>query len=178
MTILAGATAIGGGMIRDALLGGGAGMLRDWRYPAVILASVLVTVLFPRKLTQREAFFKYFDALGLGIFSAAGATIAWRNNLGFLWALFIAAITGAGGGVIRDVLLNEMPLVLYKEIYITAVVLGAAALWAGRYWFEMGELTGFMLAMVITVVIRTAAIYRSWSLPRLPYGGNGGIPED
>ena len=167
ITILAGATAIGGGMIRDALLGGGAGMLRDWRYPAVILASALVTAIFPKKLTERETFFKYFDALGLGIFSAIGATIALRSGLGFLWAMFVAGITGAGGGVVRDVLLNEMPLVLYKEVYITAVAIGAAALCIGRQFFGLGELTGFFLGMTITITIRAAAIYRSWSLPRV-----------
>lgn len=167
ITILAGATAIGGGMIRDALLGGGAAMLRDWRYPAVILASALVTAIFPKKLIERETFFKYFDAVGLGIFSSIGATIALRSGLGFLWAMFVAGITGAGGGVIRDVLLNEMPLVLYKEVYITAVAIGAAALWIGRRFLGLSELTGFLLGMIITITIRAVAIHRSWSLPRV-----------
>lgn len=167
IAILAGATAIGGGMIRDALLGGGAAMLRDWRYPVVILASALVAALFPRKLAERETFFRYFDALGLGIFSAIGATIALQSGLGFLWALFVAGITGAGGGVVRDVLLGEMPLVLYKEIYITAVAFGAAALWISRQFLGFGEITGFFLGMTITIAIRVVAIWRAWSLPRV-----------
>jgi len=158
-------------MIRDALLGGGATMLHHWQYPAVIMASVFVTVLFPRKLTDRRTFFQYFDALGLGIFSAIGATIAMRNNLDFLWVVFIAAITGAGGGVIRDVLLNEMPLVLYREVYITAVAMGAAALWVGRCYFGLSEIGGFLLAMGITTIIRMEAIYRTWSLPRIVVHG-------
>ncbi|MDD5556791.1 MAG: trimeric intracellular cation channel family protein [bacterium] len=172
MTILAGATAIGGGLIRDTILGGGAAMLRTWHYPAVILASVAVTAMFPFRLTERETFFQYFDAFGLGVFSAIGATIAWRNDIGFLWMLFIAAISGAGGGVIRDVLLNKMPLVLYREIYITAVVIGAAAMWVGRRFLGMGELACFSIAMTITIVIRMAAIRRGWSLPRI--GARGG----
>lgn len=167
VTVLAGATAVGGGMIRDALLGRGIGMLHDPFYPAVILASALITFAFPHTLTERETFFKYFDAFGLGIFSAIGATIAMQNNLNFLWVLFIAAITGAGGGVVRDVLLTEMPLVLYKEVYITAVAVGAAALWLGKTHLGLGEIEAFFLGMTITIAIRVTAIYRSWSLPRV-----------
>ncbi|MEJ2744247.1 MAG: trimeric intracellular cation channel family protein [bacterium] len=167
ITILAGATAIGGGLIRDALIGGRAGMLRDWRYPAVILASALVSIVFPRKLAEKETFFRYFDAMGLGIFSAIGATIALQSGLGFLWAMSVACISGAGGGVVRDVLLGEVPLVLYREIYITAVIFGAAALWIARRFLGAGELTGFFLGMTITIVIRVVAIWRAWSLPRV-----------
>jgi uncharacterized membrane protein YeiH len=167
MTILAGATAIGGGMIRDLLLGGKAEMLHNWHYPAVILLSALITILFPSAVIEQITFFKYFDALGLGIFSAIGATVALQNGLGFLWVLFIAAITGAGGGVVRDVLLNEMPLVLYREIYITAVALGATALWIARHYCGAGELTGFYLAMIITITVRITAIQKGWTLPRI-----------
>lgn len=173
VTMLAGATAIGGGLIRDALLGGRAGMLRDWRYPAVILASALVAAAFPRKLAEKETFFRYFDAMGLGIFSAIGATIALQSGLGFLWAMFVACITGAGGGVVRDVLLGEVPLVLYREIYITAVVFGAAVLWISRQFLGVGELTGFFLGMTITIAIRVVAIWRAWSLPRVNLAARG-----
>lgn len=76
--------------------------------------------------------------------------------------------------MVRDVLLNEMPLVLYKEIYITAVALGATALWIGRRFMGMGELSGFILGMTITITIRAVAIHRAWSLPRVGLSANDG----
>src|SRR5512135_1160055 len=70
MLMLAGATAAGGSVLRDVILNRDVAMLRDWGYPIVILASVVVTFLFPRELIRRESIFKYFDAIGLGVFSA------------------------------------------------------------------------------------------------------------
>jgi len=80
--------------------------------------------------------------------------------------VFIAVISGLGGGIIRDVLLNEMPLVLYKEIYISAVVVGALAFMTV---LELGasQSLAFVLAMVVSITIRILAIRYDWSLPRL-----------
>ena len=185
ITILAGATAIGGGIVRDAILQQQVKMLWDVNYLLVILASAIVTYLFPRALSSRESFFKYFDAINLGIFSAIGASIAWKlgHDAQFLqqvhatpWykgtnplsVLFFAAITGAGGGVIRDILLNRVPLVLYKEIYILAVILGAGAMIVVRE-SGGGEDVGFLTAMSITTAVRVLAIRFNWTLPRAKY---------
>ena len=165
MVILAAATALGGGIIRDMILGQPVAMLRDMNYLLVILGSAAVAFLFPTRLKRREAFFKYFDAFGLGVFSAIGASLAWKGGLNPVSVLFIAGLTGAGGGVIRDVLLGEMPLVLYKEIYILAVAVGAGALMAVEE-LGGGAGAGFLTAMIVTFVIRALAIRFNWSLPR------------
>ncbi len=170
MTILAGATAVGGGAIRDMVLHRPVVMLQDINYLLVILLAVLVTVLFPKGLRRNEVFFKYFDAIGLGVFSAIGASVAWDRGLNPLSVLFIASITGAGGGVIRDVLLGEMPLVLYREVYISAVVAGAGAMMLAR-WLGASEIIGFLIAMAIATTLRMVCIRFDWSLPRL--GGRG-----
>lgn len=166
MTVLAGATAIGGGAIRDLMLNRTPQMLHDWAYPLVILASALVTFLFPLSVQKKARFFAYFDAVGLGVFSAIGANLALSAGMNPLSVLFIASITGAGGGVVRDVLLNEPPLVLYREVYITAVLLGAGGLLIVR-WCGAGELPGFLAAFVITTATRFAAIHWNWALPRV-----------
>lgn len=171
MTILATATAIGGGAVRDILLNRDVVMLRDWGYPLVILFSVIVTFVSPESLRRKEKFFKYFDAVGLGIFSAMGGTIALKTaGMNPLSVLFVAAITGAGGGIIRDVLLNEMPLVLYKEIYITAVIVGTVCLML-VHSLGLGELAGFLAAAVVTTTVRITAIRRDWCLPRIRLSG-------
>jgi len=174
LTVLAGATAIGGGVFRDVVLNRDVTMLGDLTYPVVILAAALVAFVAAGWLKRHETFFKYFDAVGLGVFSGIGASIAWAEGFNPLSILFIAAITGAGGGVIRDVLLSEVPLVLYREVYVTAVLLGAMGLMVAR---ELGanELAGFLIAMVVTTGVRMLAIHYNWSLPRIaPPGGAGG----
>ncbi len=165
MTVLATATAVGGGMVRDVILDRPASMLADPAYLSVILAAVAVSMLVPGLLRRRRAFFKYFDAVGLGIFSAIGGTLAVEAGLNPLSVLFVAAITGTGGGIIRDVLLREVPLVLYKEVYASAVVAGAAGLVLIRY-LGGGVYAGFFTALAVTLVIRVLAIWRNWSLPR------------
>lgn len=166
MAIIAGATALGGGTVRDVILDRPPSMIADPAYLVVILATVGISALFPRLLQREEGFFKYADAAGLGIFSAIGATLAWDKGLNPLAVVFVAALTGAGGGVVRDVLLGEMPLVMYKDIYISAVAAGALALLAVR-WAGGGPGAGFVAAMVVTIAIRVLALLRRWSLPRV-----------
>jgi len=181
LTILAAATAIGGGIVRDVVLDRTVHMLWDPAYLLVILGAAVATYVFPRKLTGRSSLFEYFDAVGLGVFSAIGAGIAYSTGpaMGFSWypgvnpisVVFIAAITGAGGGVIRDILLSRMPLVLYREVYILAVVLGAVALIVTRE-LGGGVIAGFLAAMIVTTGIRIPAIRFGWSLPRAQLAGD------
>lgn len=171
MTILAGATAIGGGLVRDVVLQRPTPILADASYPLVILLSVAVAFFFPGRLLRHEKFFQYFDAVGLGVFSAIGAGLAMDKHLNPLSVLFVAAITGAGGGIIRDVLCIQMPLVLYREIYILAVLAGAGALLAVR-WLGGSQDAAFVVAMALTTAIRVLAIRFGWRLPRVnPLGG-------
>ena len=142
-------------------------MLQDIAYPLIILASAFIAFMFPGSLRRNATFFKYFDAVGLGIFAAIGAGIAWQApGINVISVVFIAAISGSGGGVIRDVLLNEMPLVLYKEVYVSAVVLGATAFMITTK-LTAAPTVGFIVGMAVTIAIRTLAIWRKWSLPRL-----------
>jgi uncharacterized membrane protein YeiH len=172
IVILAGAAALGGGLVRDVVLDRPSVMLHDMNYLLVILAAALMTAVFARRLKRYEIFIKYFfkytDAVGLGIFSAIGASLAVNVGLNPLSVLFIAAITGAGGGIIRDVLLGEMPLVLYREIYILAVLVGASVLMLVRYVGGPAE-AGFVAAMVVATALRLAAIRWQWSLPRISH---------
>ena len=171
MTVLAGATAIGGSVVRDVILNRQVLMLHDLAYPLIILASAFIAFLFPGSLRRNEIFFKYFDAVGLGIFAAIGAGIAWQMpGINVVSVVFIAAISGSGGGVIRDVLLNEMPLILYKEIYVSAVLAGAAAFMITMKLTD-APTAGFVIGMAVTIAIRTMAIWRNWSLPRIRWPG-------
>ncbi len=166
LAILATATAVGGGIVRDAILSRRAIMLEDPVYLTVILMTVCISALFPKLLRRGETFFQYADAIGLGIFSAIGATLAVDNGLNPLSVLFIAGITGAGGGIIRDILLSQTPIVLYREIYILPVLAGAGCLQIVRHYGGSTQ-WAFVVAAVVTIAIRFPAIWFKWSLPRL-----------
>lgn len=166
LIVAAGATAVGGGMLRDVVLEQKVTFLNDIAYPIVILAAAALAWVFPDLLRRRESVVKYLDAVGLGVFSAIGASVAAAKGMNPLSVIFIACITGAGGGIIRDVLLGEMPLVLYREVYVSAVILGALALLALRALGADASL-GFLAAMATTTLARCLGIYFGWSLPHV-----------
>ena len=167
MLILAGATAVGGSVLRDVVLHRDVMILHDYGYPLVILLSVIATCLFPATLCRRERVFKCFDAIGLGSFSAITANAAWGvEGIHPLSILFVATFTGCAGGVIRDLLIQKETLVLANELYVTPVVVGAAGLMVARA-LGLGELAGFAVAMPLAAGIRLMAIYWDWRLPRI-----------
>jgi uncharacterized membrane protein YeiH len=167
MLILAGATAGGGSVLRDTILNRDVLMLRDWGYPLVILLSVVLTFFFPHQFSRRESVFKYFDAVGLGVFSAITASVTWNTpGINPLSVLYIATITGCAGGVVRDLIIRKETLVLSNELYVTPVMLGAAALMISQS-LGVSPTAAFVIAMIVTSVIRLAAIRLDWRLPRV-----------
>jgi uncharacterized membrane protein YeiH len=169
MVILAGATAVGGGLLRDLILQRQTFILTNGEYPLVIVLSVVITFLFPRSVVRQERLFKYFDAIGLGVFSALTASALWESpQANPLSILFIATFAGCAGGAIRDVLINKPSLVLENEVYVTPVVIGAAGLMLVRTCGG-GELSSFLTAMLLATGIRFVAIRRDWRFPRIQH---------
>ena len=159
--------ACGGGIIRDLSIGAvpPAG-LADWRYLLLALtASILAIVAYPvlRRLAHPV---QMFDALGLGFFAVFGAhkSLAFGHNAQV--AIALGMVSAIGGGVLRDVLLNRLPLILRKEIYASAALLAACVQVAG-------ESLGLPMAWVswtgITLCfsLRYLAMRRGWNLPRI-----------
>lgn len=168
MTILASATAIGGAVMRDVILNRPEGVvvLRDWGYPLVILISSLITFLFPNSVYRREKLFKYFDAVGLGVFSAITASVAWRLGINPLSLILLSAITGCAGGVARDLIIQKPTLVLSNELYVTPVMIGAGVLMVLE-WLGVDHLNAFLACMLVTTFARIAAIVWDLRLPRI-----------
>lgn len=167
MLILASTTAVGGGVLRDVVLKRDILFLHDWGYPLVILLSVIVVCLFPLHVMRRERMFSYFDAIGLGVFSASTAAVTWHTQgVNALSVLFMATATGCAGGVVRDLLIHKPSLVLANELYVTPAILGAAALMIAEF-AGAPALVAFCLAMMVTTVLRILAIHYDWRLPRI-----------
>ena len=126
VVVLAAVVGLAGGITRDGLIGTPPATFRDWRYLAAAAAAGLVCFFWGRMLERAERSVMLFDALGLGLFAVTGATKALQFGLGPVPAILLGAITGVGGGVLRDVLLRQVPTVLREGLYAVPALLGAA----------------------------------------------------
>jgi len=126
-TVLAGVTGLGGGFLRDVLIGATPpAALADWRYLLVPLAAGLLTFAFHPILGRLERVVTLFDAFGLALFCVTGALKAVDYGLGPLPAALLGMVTGIGGGIIRDVLAGRVPVIFEGVLYATPALAGAA----------------------------------------------------
>jgi uncharacterized membrane protein YeiH len=157
--------AIGGGTVRDIVLGVRVFWIADPRYLWLILAAALVTFAAAPHIQRVERWLVWADAVGLSVFSAAGAAKAYAATLSPTVAIAIGVVTAVLGGIVRDVVCNEIPLVLRQDIYATAAFAGA---------LTFAVLTGVGLTPALCVwlgatvcfVVRASAIVWGWSLPK------------
>ncbi len=164
--VLAFTSALGGGILRDLLIGDTPpSAIRDWRYPAIALAGGTVVLLgFPFVHDMPGMLISVLDAGGLALFAVSGADKALEFRIHPLLAVLMGGITGVGGGVIRDLLLTRVPLILRADVYATAALAGAAVavillrLRLPRTW-------SLSVGATICFVLRMLAVTRHWSLP-------------
>ena len=162
--VLAFVSALGGGIVRDLLLGAlPPNALRDWRYGTIALSGGVLIILGFKLLTRfPEMPLTMLDAAGLGLFAVAGADKAMEFRVSPLAAVLLGAITGCGGGVIRDLLLGRVPRILNSDVYATAALSGVLLLRGrvNRGW-------AMALGAAACFVLRMTAVVRHWSLPHL-----------
>lgn len=164
--VLAAVTAIGGGTIRDLLLDRQPIFwLADPTYLAVIIVSVFITVGWVRWRRPPLASLLIADAFGLALFSVAGAQIAESAGLPAPTVVLLGAVTGVGGGVIRDVLSAEVPFVLRRgNLYASTVIVGVVA-YLGLEAAGIGRRRAALTGMVLIAAVRLAAIRWEVKLP-------------
>ena len=168
--VLAGVTGLGGGFLRDVLIGAvPPAALEDWRYLLVPVAAGLLTFWFHPSLGRLEKAVNFFDAAGLALFAVAGALKAMDFGLGPLPSTMMGLVTGVGGGMMRDVLSGRVPVVLQRgELYAIPCAAGAAVAAFGR---ELG-LSSLVVALIgggLCFVWRVLAMWRHWQAP-MPQG--------
>ncbi len=165
---LATAAALAGGLLRDALLGATpAAALADQRYLlAALLAGVAAFLAHPL-LERLGKPVMVFDALGLGLFAVTGCRRALDAGLGPLPCLLMGVLTAVGGGIVRDLLVAEVPRVLREEIYALAALLGAAVLLLGDALGASG--TGAVLGVLLAFLLRVLSVALGWRAPRSPW---------
>jgi len=164
--VIAFVVACGGGIIRDLCIGAipPAG-LTNWHYlVAAIIATGMTIGLYPlvQRLNQPVIF---FDALGLSLFAVTGAqkSLAYGHNAEV--AVLLGITTAVGGGVVRDILLNRVPVILEKEIYASAALIGAIIVVLGNYLKWVSSDWVSIIALIICFGLRLLALRYHWNLP-------------
>jgi uncharacterized membrane protein YeiH len=132
IVVLSAVVGLAGGITRDLLIGTPPATFRDWRYLAAAAAAGLVCFFARPALERIQRSVLVFDAVGLGLFCVTGATKALDFGIGPVPAVLLGAITGIGGGILRDVLLRQIPTVLRHDLYAIPALLGAAVLVAAQ----------------------------------------------
>jgi uncharacterized membrane protein YeiH len=165
--VLTFATAVGGGTVRDIMIGNTpVAWMKDQQAVSVVFGSYLLTLVFRRYLLRLPRILAIFDAVGLGFATVVGLQQGLEAGLSPSVCVALGMVTGCFGGVLRDVLLNEIPLVFRKDIYASASLVG------GGLYFALTT-TGLptsqvaTLAVLAVVGLRLAAMYWKWDLPSL-----------
>jgi uncharacterized membrane protein YeiH len=163
--VLAFTVACGGGVLRDLCLGAvpPAG-LADWRYLAVALVAAALAMGSQRLVDRLAHPVVLFDSLGLGLFAVTGAQKALLLGANGEIAVLMGMVTAVGGGVMRDVLLNRVPVILRREIYASAALVGAAIETAG-YVFGQDSTAVTWFALATCFALRYASLRYQWNLP-------------
>ena len=167
--IIAFATAIGGGTFRDMLLGNlPVAWLRNDVTILIILATALLVMLWGSYVKHLAKPLFLFDALGLGTFTIVGIEIALQYHFSAGMCIALGTITACFGGVLRDVLLNRVPLIFHKEIYALACIAGGTAYYF-LYRSAIVNDVSKIIAILLIVVIRFIAVRYGLSLPRIQF---------
>lgn len=163
--IIALATAIGGGTLRDLLIGNTpVSWLMNLQTFYVIIISAIITVIFRRKLGILRTSLFLFDTIGIGIFTIVGIEKGLSVDLSPVVCILLGTITACFGGVTRDILCNEIPVIFRKEIYATACLLGGLMFFILKYFSVNNDFIYIATAGTI-IVIRIFAVKYQWSYP-------------
>lgn len=158
-------TAIGGGTVRDLLLNIPVFWMQTWWYIAVTGLSLIVVIVFRRILVKTRVLF-LFDTIGLALFVVIGIQKTLAVDYPFWVAVIMGITTGALGGVLRDILVNNEPLLFQKDIYATACLAGGLVYWVA-YSCDWSMPTQGIACAVTVIAMRLLAVRYSWSLPVL-----------
>lgn len=159
--------AIGGGTLRDLLLDQPVFWLTETHNLILPTLAGILAFLSPDRLARIRSL-KWIDAGGLALFAVVGASKAMELGYGFGICVLMGTITATAGGVIRDVVCNETPLLLRQDIYATAAILGAAAYFASRS-FGLSGLAALSIGAGLCFIVRALSIRFGWNMPRADF---------
>lgn len=159
-------TAVGGGTIRDLLLGAPPFWMLSWMYIAVTWLGFLIVCMFKRVLTSASRSLFMFDAIGLALFVITGIEKSLLYGFPMWVAVIMGMVTGSFGGILRDVLINEEPLFFRTDIYATACLAGGIVYWVVAALSGPAILCQGLCALTI-LILRWGALRYGWHLPQM-----------
>lgn len=162
-SVIAFITAVGGGTLRDVLIGSQpVGWMSDLNYLAAILAGILAAVFFRRLFLKLRKTMFLFDSIGIGLFTILGLEKTLSFGLSPIVAIMMGTISAVFGGVLRDTLVNEIPLIFRKEIYATVCLSGGIIYWALGA-FGMHQDVQVIITIAYIISFRILAVVNNWS---------------
>ena len=169
--ILATITGLAGGTIRDVVFGKTLpNSLIDPTYVIITVISAIVLFLLYSKMKKHWNLFLKFDAVGLGVFTVIGATFAYNLfGMNFLIIILSGMLTGIGGGILRDVFVNQTPIVFVKELYASASFIGAVVFYL-TLLITNEVYAATILGITLTTGLRLVAMKYNWNLPKVRSG--------
>ena len=163
--IIAFITALGGGTIRDLLLNVDVAWMTSLSQLLVVIAGATIGIVFRKKLRSWRRTLSIFDTVGISVFTIVGVQKGLSHDTLAITAVFLGMITATFGGLLRDVLCNEIPLIFKKEIYAIPCLLGGSIYLLGDYFGQGDTIWLLWSSMVFIVTFRTLAVLFSWRLP-------------
>jgi len=165
--IIAFVTAVGGGTLRDILIGRTpVGWMLDLTYVYVIITGYFLALVLRKRLDHFRTSLFLFDTIGLGVFTLIGLEKGIVAGLHPIICIALGTMTACFGGVIRDILCNEIPVIFRKEIYATICILGGLLFFILKY-FNLNDNILYLLTSSFIISIRLLAVKYNWSLPTL-----------
>ncbi len=163
--IIAFVTAVGGGTLRDMLVSSSSAFwLIDPAYVYFIIAGTVLAILFKKKLFHLRKTLLLFDTLGLALYTIVGVQIGLQNDLSGISCVALGTVTGTFGGVLRDILVNDIPVIFRKEVYATISILGAT-LYLLLQHSGMDTIYLQFIPIGVIIVLRLIVVYFSISFP-------------
>ncbi len=169
--IIAFATAVGGGTVRDVLIGRPVFWLVDPTYMYVIIAGTIIAILFRSKLNYLRRTLLLFDTIGLGLYTVIGVEVGLEAGLQHVSCIALGTLTGAFGGVVRDILVNEVPVIFKKEIYATVSIIGGS-IYILLTLLQLPPVILQIVPAILIIGIRFLIIYYKIALPTIYRGRN------
>ena len=164
--LIAFVTSVGGGTIRDLLLDVPVFWMHDVLSVSLIFFTAIFTMIFKLIEKNFQVTLFIFDSLGLGLFTIIGVEKGLNADIHPVIGVVLGTITGCFGGIIRDILLNRIPLIFRKEIYATAAIFGGAFYIVLKNFSNFSETFNQIITIFFIVLIRTLAVKYHWQIPK------------
>ncbi len=162
--IIAFVTAVGGGTLRDVMIGSTPVVwMRDLNFAYAIIFGFFLTIVFREKLDRFRTSLFLFDTIGLGVFTLIGLEKGIAIGLHPVICIALGTMTACFGGVIRDILCNEIPVIFHREIYATICLIGGIVFFALRYFNLQNDIL-YLITSSVIIIIRLFAVRYKWYL--------------